>query len=210
MPMFQPFVVCLSLGLLGSFAPVFGGGSRCAENARISSQKSLFDQYHRGVFFAVLQGCYNDGVSNAVIDAIFAVEPKSGQSHFVAGCPLCLPTRHALDVYRGRAAFQGYKNVEPIDTFGAGLPEAEQQELLSGDFARVHAALAVLVERWTASHLAQLRLTPQERQAWTQALQERRKKGMSMLQNLAGSNPGAAAMENCAICDGADAAGRRD
>ncbi|HEU4420465.1 MAG TPA: hypothetical protein VFT55_16125, partial [Planctomycetota bacterium] len=77
------------------------------------------------IFYAVLEGLYDEGVSTEDVDILLHQDPATRQySYFVAGCPLCTPAIDALQLYRGRPKFYGRK--EACDTFGTGLPAKER------------------------------------------------------------------------------------
>lgn len=164
----------------------------------------LGDAVGRTLFFAVLEGLYEDGADDEVVDRVLALDPQtSGPRHFVPGCPICVPTLDAFRVYRSRAPFHGRKF--ETNTFGPGLASDLRQHLLDADEKVFGAALQELVQRWTERRLALLRLTDEERARWSIDLAERRKLGMSVLLE-ARSNPAAgayAAMKSCPSCDGA-------
>src|SRR6266852_2074566 len=88
------------------------------------------------VFFAVLEGLYTDGVSNADVDAILATDPKTKQprfeEHFVSQCPLCHPAFDAFVLYRARQDFsQQFKDGHWKNNFGAGLDAKLSKKLHS-------------------------------------------------------------------------------
>src|SRR3954465_7841787 len=62
----------------------------------------------RLVFFAVLQGLYEDGVSDEVVNSIVPADKKGREKmrhSFVLDCPLCQPTYEAFCVYQSRPRF---------------------------------------------------------------------------------------------------------
>jgi hypothetical protein len=164
----------------------------------------LDDEVGRALFFAALEGLYEDGVDDAVVERVIELDPATnGPRHFVPGCPICLPTFDAFRTYRARPPFHGRK-IE-ANTFGPGLDEALRRRLLDADDAVFAAALEELVQRWTTRRLELLRLDDAERARWSIELAERRKRGMEVLLG-ARSNPSAgafAAMRSCPSCDGA-------
>ncbi len=158
------------------------------------------DAYHRTIFFAVLEGLYEDGISNRVVDGILIGERDLKQpSLFVPGCPLCIPARDAFRVYRERTVFTGFKS--PTGTFGGSDSDAIEAKLANPDLLARHAALQERIQVWVKRRLDLMRLTPEEQTDWSYALAERRKKGMTLLPAAlqAGQYIGA---KTCAICDG--------
>jgi hypothetical protein len=157
------------------------------------------------VFFAVLEGLYEDGVSTEDVDRILAVDPKTKalrlEEHFVYGCPLCLPTFDAMVLYRSRPTFHGRKN--SADTFGPGLEPALKKKLDSVQKADQLEAIQALVNRWVGRRLDSMRLTKDEREQWTAMIEEGRQKGMASLQAAqAGNRNEYLGWKGCAICDG--------
>jgi hypothetical protein len=160
------------------------------------------------IFFAVLEGLYDEGVATADVDVLLAKDAVTGQfRYFVPGCPLCNPAIDALQLYRSRPRFHGLK--EDVDTFGSGLP-AKEREALRGE--EVPARLRVLhdfIERCIKRKLASLRLTKDERDLWQRVLREMREKGGALLKSA--QQQGTAGVlgdaKGCAVCDGMNDAG---
>ena len=170
------------------------------------------EQFNKMIFFAVLEGLYSDGVSNETVDILLREEEiapnRKRDMHFIYGCPICMPTLEAMRVYRARPAFRSYKAYR--DTFGEGLPQEQLKRLRSPSIEERLAVVQELVERWVGQRLALMNLDTKQRAAWTQAIEEGRKKGAELLESLtraekAGSMTG---RRGCAICDGAQDAGR--
>lgn len=160
------------------------------------------------IFYAVLEGLYDEGVATADVDILLHQDPATKQySYFVDGCPLCTPAIDALQLYRGRPKFHGRK--EESDTFGTGL-SAKEREALRGD--DVPARLRVLhdfIARCLQRKLASLRLTKAESERWQLVLKEMSEKGGAMLkvdqeQRRAGALANA---KGCSVCEGMNDAG---
>jgi hypothetical protein len=180
------------------------------EVALPSFRLSLFDEEHeRGIFFAVLEGLYEDGVNNEVVDAILAVDPDTGYpANFVWACPICMPALNAANSYRARISFVGKKLHR--DTFGAGLEESRRAAILGDDGDRRRAAIQELVEGWIMRRLDRARLTESERADWTRAMEEGRKLGMEYLEAYRSLGGSYAEMKGCPFCDaGVEAAAER-
>ncbi|MGH7162633.1 MAG: hypothetical protein ACREID_04045 [Planctomycetota bacterium] len=165
----------------------------------------------RLVFFAVLEGLYEDGVSTGDVDRVLRREPegsrKAGEyTHFVYACPICHAALDAFRVYRGRARFYATKG-NP-DTFGAGLPSEVSARLGAESFKERLDALNRLVDRWVGLRLDAMRLTGGEREEWQERIVKGRKEGMGLLQSFArdGTAGEFAEVKTCAVCDGANAA----
>ena len=157
------------------------------------------------VFFAVLEGLYEDGVSTDDVDRILAVDPKTKawrfEEHFVYGCPLCMPAFDAMALYRSRPVFHGRK--DSADTFGPGLEPALKKKLESAQKSDQLEAIQTLVNRWVGRRLDSMRLTKDEREQWTAVIEEGRQKGMGLLQTAqAGNRNEYLGWKGCAICDG--------
>lgn len=156
------------------------------------------------VFFAVLEGLYQDGVSNDAVDQILLSDPDSGRYvHFVYGCPICTAGLDALRTYRNRAPFYARKRYS--DTLGTGLSAETMQRLASEDIQVRLSAIEELVRSWVSRRLDGMRLTPEERGQWTLDLELGRKVGMSLLSSSA-SLPGRGLVKTCAFCDAATGA----
>src|SRR5688572_32689605 len=62
----------------------------------------------RLVFHAVLQGLYEDGVDDEVVNNIVPADKKGSEKmrrSFVLGCPLCQPAFEAFAAYQARPKF---------------------------------------------------------------------------------------------------------
>jgi hypothetical protein len=167
------------------------------------------DAFAQLVFFAVLEGCYRDGVETSTVDALLTPAPDTDLPEiFVYACPLCSPAHDALRLYKRRQPFYGMKG-EP-DTFGPGLSDDVKRALEAPGAATRRDAWEKLVEKWVAQRLTSLRLTPDERKGMDLGLQLRRKAGMIFLERYrASQKPGHyARMKQCPSCDGAADAGR--
>ena len=169
------------------------------------------DPVNRMMYFAVLEGCYRDGLNNKTVDLILPKDPKDGrlmtEYNFVYSCPLCMPTIEALSSYRARVPF--YDKLGS-DTFGKGLPEEVLAALANPERRTRLAEVQKLVNGWVQTYLADRRLTDAERAAWAVALEDRRKRGAEALKQLRNAEHGdfytkiyADWPKTCAVCDGA-------
>jgi hypothetical protein len=198
-------LLALAIALTPVLAPLRIGGV----GARPAPPKADFDPYHQGVFFAVLEGLYRDGVSTAAARAIAETDPVSGYPiSFVQGCPICMP---ALDAFRLYIVRPPFESKLPADTFGPGLPGQVEARLTGGDPASRRAELRIVVEGWVDAWLDRQRLGPRERETWNHGLADRAKQGMNILAGLRelGSGPYAYVKE-CPLCVGAEAGAARD
>lgn len=166
-----------------------------------------YDDAHRFVFYAVLEGCYEDGLSSNDVARVLMQREGEFYYHFIYSCPLCTPALHAFNVYRSQPPFVGMKN--PTPTFGPGLEPELKKELYSGKTEERLAAINTLVQRWIKRRMTMLRLTPDERAQLQKDLEEMRKKGMEALRGFASGGqtskmaPAYGAKDECAICNAA-------
>lgn len=171
------------------------------------------------VFFAVLEGLYQLGLNDPVVDRILQSDPRSGYpASFIYACPICMPAYDAFNAYRRRPVFIAAKS--PVRDFGAG-PTAELEQQLASDDLKVRTpAIGKLVERFVRQRIAEARWTGAERARWEKALTLGRKKGEEMLRQFQGrgsssipplTGDGSRAhpymnMNSCSMCDGVTAA----
>jgi hypothetical protein len=185
------------LSFVLSLMPAAGASSRLTP----TRGTWIGDPYCEMVFFAVLEGLYRDGVPNAAVELVLAVDRTSGQrDHFVYACPLCSPALEAFRLYRQRPMFEGLKS--PTDTLGHAFEPALLDRLRSEVKQERLDAVQGLIQAWVQQRLEVMRLTPEERQEWSDNLALRKKEGMARL----GTRED---WKNCAICDGTVLACRR-
>ena len=168
-----------------------------------------YDEAHQFVFFAVLEGCYRDGLTTEDIDLI--VPPKDGDRelsvNFVYSCPLCHPAFEAFRLYGARQPFQGQK-VTSYDSFGQGL-EAPLKAKLRGKAGERREAIKSLITRWIDQRAELLRLTNEERKTLMDDIREKQKKGEAALEKFIAEGEDGffgknyANWKECAICAGA-------
>ena len=177
----------------------------------VPPRDQLEDPVHRLVFFAVLEGCYRDGVSNEAVDLILPKNPDTGgvvmEYNFVYSCPLCMPVIEALRTYRVRTRFFDKR---ASDTFGKGLPAEVMTKLADPERKKRMPALQALINGWVQTRLDDLRVTDAERASWGAAIDDRRKRGAQVLEALRTGEHGdhyttlyADWPKTCAVCDGA-------
>lgn len=160
------------------------------------------------IFFAVLEGLYRDGVSNAIVDRMLEIDPATHfPANFVWACPICMPVIDALDVYRVRPQFRESKTRE--DTFGAGLAPALSDAILGGDPAARQKVIQQLVEGWVRDWIDAHRLTADERTVLQRKMEEGRKRGMEFLETYRGLGGSYAWMKQCPSCEASNGACRR-
>ena len=177
-----------------------------------------FDDAHRFIFYSVLEGCFEDGLSTEDASQILLRRPKEGYFHFIYSCPICTPTIHALEVYRSRPG-EFYSLKSGASTFGPGLTPDLKKQLYSEQPEDRLAAINSLVQRWIARRMSLLVLSDEQRDQLHKAIEEKRKRGMEALKRFKaekferGDNtgkaqasyyaPAFATIEECAVCNGA-------
>ena len=175
----------------------------------VRAQKD-FDSGYRFIFYAVLEGCYEDGLSSDDISQILLKDGKTTNlySHFVYACPVCTPTIHALEAYESRPV-HFYSLKTRATTFGPGLPPKLANQLYSKKAEDRLEAINVLMRGWVSKRMSLVRLTEQERAELQNRLEEMRKEGMKHLENwenARGDSYPTSAFANvhqCAVCNGA-------
>lgn len=200
--------------LVPALTVAFAGGERCRTIAQAEVRAApeapnggADDPVSRFLFFAVLEGLYEDGVSNEIVERVTELDARTGwPKHFIYACPICMPAFDAFRSYRSRTAFYGRKWA--CDTFGEGLDKELARRLLDRDDLVLGNALQERIERWTARRIELLRLTDVERDALSHELAERRKRGTEFLRSYQanGSAPQYAGMKSCPLCEGASGA----
>ena len=158
------------------------------------------------VFFAVLEGLYEDGVSTEAAASVVG-RAKDGKAEirrtFVFQCPLCHPVYEAFRAYQQRPAFR-----DKGDTFGKGIDAKLEAGLRSEDLLTRQRALQELVQRWVERRLNGMGLSPEQKSDWARRLKERSGEGNARLDQLKGTDAwyrlwGYGFCAACAGCEGA-------
>lgn len=172
-----------------------------------------FDETSRFIFYSVLEGLYEDGLSTADVDRILMKNEGESYFHFVYACPICTATIWALETYRDRPA-HFYSLKSGVSTFGSGLSKKQHNQLYSPNSNERLIVINELVRKWLDHRMTVLKLSPPERKVLTVELEKKRKAGMKMLETFQrrelGENAGVETMapayvdlEECAVCNGA-------
>lgn len=167
-----------------------------AEDIRVSETR-------RFIFFAVLEGLYNDGLSDASVSAILGDDIKD---NFVISCPICIPTMDAIYFYVDRPTFGG-KNTT-YRTFGPGL-NREERQALAGTSEERRKQIQKLVARWIEARIASRNLPEAEEAKLRQNLRKYRERGSKALEILKNGGNGEmlqkayANWDCCPSCNGA-------
>jgi hypothetical protein len=161
----------------------------------LSSARSLQSEnpedetkYHREfrlIFFAVLEGLYEDGVAGEALELIIPdergmmIDDAPEKTNFVYACPICTPTFDALRLYKSRSPFYAQKSTK-FNTFGLGVSDEVMKELRGTPQQRRN-AIEKLINKWIQKRLNNTKLTDCEREQIEKNLSSMRKKGEKML-----------------------------
>jgi len=183
-----------------------------SSNAQVDDGR---DATSRFIFFSVLEGLYEDGVSNQDVDQILMKKDKQCYYHFIYACPICTATIWALQAYRSRPeAFYSLKSGRGA-TFGPGLSDAQHQQLYSKDPHQRLAAINALVRDWMARRMDRMNLSQKDREELTKGLEKARQQGMEDLKSFRANSeqgspngieyyaPAYTDITECAVCNGA-------
>ncbi len=141
------------------------------------------------IFFSVLEGLYEDGLSNKDIDQVLMRNEGEMYFHFIYGCPLCTESIWAFETYRSRPdRFYALKSEQ--STFGAGLSDTLREQLYSEDKNLRLIAINLLIKKWVEQRMNNLRLTEPERELVMKSLEKKRQRGMKHLKNWQSVVPG--------------------
>ncbi len=191
----------------------FSTAAPAQDSPAAKARRSDFDETTRFVFHAVLEGLYEDGLSDADVKQILMRKEKQTYFHFIYSCPLCGATIWALEAYRERPkSFYGLKF--DGSTFGPGLTEAQHAQLFSDDPKVRLTVINALVQTWLERRMKAMRLTDAERAQLLEALEKKRQAGMDALVSfrkkqhgenfgVAEAAPAYVGLEECAVCNAA-------
>lgn len=187
------------------FAP--GGSVRAqdeSERQKIAEVTAAFQT----VFYAVLEGCFTDGLTDADVDQLLHSEtPDQKPDLFIYACPICTATEEALRSYCGRSPT--HKKSGGKITFGQGLTPEMHTRVYSADLRERLAAIHDLEQGWVARRVASLRLDPEELSRTQAQLELARSLGTSALQSFLQNGtardfaPGYHEGDECALCNAA-------
>jgi len=171
-------------------------------------RQSDFDAGARFIFYSVLEGCYEDGLTNRDVDQILLRNPNQSYTHFIYSCPVCMPTIWGLQAYRSRPdAFFSLKS--QASTFGPGLPADLEKQLFSANPHQQLIAVNTLMKNWIAQRMDRMNLSARQRADLLADLEKKRKQGMEALKSFRHNEHGAnnmadyADLDECAVCNGA-------
>lgn len=164
------------------------------------------DPVCRMVFFAVLEGLYEDGVPGDVVDSIVPRKVGKGKhrmkTSFVFSCPLCHPVYEAFRAYQQRP---GFSATPDSNTFGKAFDAKTAKLLKSAKPGTRLKALAPLVQKWTKRRLEMMRLSKAEAEQWNRKLAAHARTGKGFLLAYLGKDEaykGWSPYWGCAACNG--------
>ncbi|MGA2543862.1 MAG: hypothetical protein ABSG78_20110 [Verrucomicrobiota bacterium] len=206
----------ISIVLFSFAAPALAQTNSMGPPSRAAGHSGI-DGTSRFIFYSVLEGLYEDGLSSNDVERIL-MKGKGGANgpylHFIYACPICTATIWALEAYRDRPkAFYSLKNGFG-GTFGPGLSDELHQQLYSDDIHQRLMAINSLEKTWLERRMTDMNLSGKESAALLAELEKKRQQGSDMLKGERRPSPGAAAggvtgvpdfydLEECAICNGA-------
>lgn len=174
----------------------------------------------RFVFFAVMEGLYNDGVSDEIVDVVIPwvtpdpteVNPapapyRDTNANFINTCPMCHPAFEAFLIYESRDPFRGQKGTR-VDTFGTGLPQALVKKLKSKDGETRRKGLEQTIQRWVQQRIDRSKFSKQEKNDLIIELKLLKKAGLESLGRFKKGNNGNyfknlyGTWKSCPICEG--------
>jgi len=173
---------------------------------------SKFTFERKLIFYAVLEGLFEDGVAGEALELILpdarsmTLEDAPEKTNFVYACPICMPTFDALRLYPARLPFYAQKATK-YNTYGPGLSEEIMKELRGTPFQR-RDAIEALINKWIQRRLDNLKITDCERDQIEKNLSAMRKKGEEMLKrfqsekNYNGFKKYYENWKKCAACSG--------
>jgi hypothetical protein len=175
--------------------------------------KPDIDDTSRFIFYSVLEGLYEDGLSTKDVEQILMRKEKQTYFHFIYACPVCGATIWALEAYKGRPE-RLYGLKREGSTFGKGLSAELHEQLYSDDPQQRLIAINTLVKTWMERRMKAMNLSAKDRAALLEALEKKRKQGMDALESfrklqhgpnfgVAEAAPAYVDLQECAVCNGA-------
>ena len=200
----------ISSALLAATAPPSAG----ADDQRASFE--IFGPAHQFVFFATLEGLYQDGAAHDEVKRVLMKRSdEHGYEHFIYGCPICTSVFLAFELYAARPDFDMYKLCDQPHrkdnwTFGNGFTRDVRDGLSSEDVRVRLQTLHGLVSTWIDRRMAAMSLTEEEEQTLREQIEAGRKQGEKALakhkedpERTRRYAPGYAELYGCALCNAA-------
>lgn len=175
--------------------------------------RSEIDTTSRFIFYSVLEGLYEDGLSTDDVAQILMKKEKQTYFHFILACPICTATIWALEAYRERPKAL-YSLKSGASTFGRGLSDAQRKQLYSEDPRQRLTAINALVRTWMERRMNLMQLSEKDRTTLLESLEKKRKEGMNQLEafrkhahgpslGVAEAAPAYVDLNECAVCNAA-------
>jgi len=201
------------LRLAAIIAVSFAVSARAQTSVKERTLDSDFDDTSRFIFYSVLEGLYEDGLSNKDVEQILMKKEKQSYFHFIYACPICTATIRALEAYRVRPEYL-YTSKPSVSTFGPGLSASVREQLYSDQPRQRLSAINTLVKTWMNRRMKNMHLSKKDRAALIDALEKKRKQGMEALESfrrhehgpdfgVAEAAPAYVDLKECAVCNGA-------
>lgn len=157
------------------------------------------------VFISVLDGLFELGLPDEVVDKILTVDDKGRPLSFIWECPICHPVYDAFKTYRSRSQFLGRPAGER--DFAVKATPEQLAELSQDDPLARTSAVGRLVRTLIQDGIARARWNEAERADWTARIQKAEKEGQRQLrQRQAEGVKVYEAMWSCKMCDAASEA----
>lgn len=200
-------LLALAIGFATFVAPL-APSPLVAEEAE---RRSKIDETSQFIFHSVLEGVYEDGLTNDDVAQVLMRREKESYFHFIYACPVCNATIWALEAYQKRPeGFYGLKRGG--STFGGGLSKELHDQLYSKEPGQRLAAINALVKSWIERRMKRLRLSADEQKALAKQLELKREEGMRMLESfrkkahgesfgVAQAAPAYVDLNECAVCN---------
>lgn len=182
--------------LIAALALAMGAPTTANERdkAKVEEKSALVKDWKtdpacRLVFFAVLQGLYEDGVSDEVVNSIVPPDKKGREKmrhSFVLDCPLCQPAYEAFCAYQSRPRFL---EEDKASLLGKGLDAKTVEGLMSKTVETRLKTLREPIKRWVETRLVSMKLDTEERKKWWDEVSARARQGTATLRGLIKTDP---------------------
>ena len=185
-----------------------------AQQLHPNPPSNKYSETHRFVFYAVLEGCFESGLTQEEIDIIIPVradreDRRSITANLVYTCPLCSPAFDAFRLYSDRRMFiSGISKEAAFNTFGGGLSKQQKQSLENGGHEG-RKMIQKLISEWIERRIKMHRMEPKAKNQLRRKLAEMRKKGEAALEKIKDGEFGPELQkiymerEGCPVCAGA-------
>lgn len=202
-------LLALAIGIATFLAPLTPAPLIANEAERTNK----IDETSQFIFLSVLEGLYEDGLTNDDVAQILMRRENESYFHFIYACPVCNATIWAMEAYQSRPkAFYGLKLGG--STFGSGLSKEMHAQLYSKEPAQRLTAVHILVKSWIERRMKHLRPSADEQKALVKQLELKREEGMRMLESfrkkehgetfgVSQAAPAYADFTECAVCNAA-------